>query len=399
MNEYLIDITRRLVAEDTVSTHGNGNAADIVADELDSMGFHVALHETLDGQGPRHTNVVAWAGPPEPGGLILSGHIDTVPFDDQPGWNRDPLLLELDEGRLFGRGTSDMKGFIGQCLAALRNLDLSSLRSPVVLLFTCDEEVGCIGARKLSSSLSGLFGEFPIPRLAWIGEPTDYRVFHAHKGVVDFEIRVLGVGGHSSVPEEGCNAIAVAAQVVSCIGKLQEELRESLQQRFVELFRQCPYTSLNFGTIRGGLASNMIADECRIRVSYRPLPGSDPLSVYHEIERRVKEQRPGDTGSPEGVARIEFGEPLVAPGLNTQRGTELERALDGVIGTSVDGGAPWCTDAGQFAQIGIDSLICGPGELEQAHKPNESVSADALERGPRFIEEVIRRMCQDRSDP
>ena len=172
----------------------------------------------------RKANLVAWLGPPEPGGLILSGHLDVVPFAGQPGWTREPLRLAAEGDRLYGRGTSDMKGFLAQCLAAARRLDPASLERPLVFVFTCDEEIGCLGAERLRPVLGALLGELPLPRLCWIGEPTRWRVLHAHKGIVAFEVEARGRGGHSSVPEAGVNAIALAARAIAAIGELQAEL-------------------------------------------------------------------------------------------------------------------------------------------------------------------------------
>jgi acetylornithine deacetylase len=390
MKDYLIETVERLVSFDTVSQNGNGQAADQLADELDRHGFAVKLHETGEADR-RQTNVVAWAGPEEPDGLILSGHIDTVPFAEQPGWTTDPLKLTAQGDRLIGRGTTDMKGFIAQCLAATRELRVAELRRPVVLLLTCEEEVGCLGASRLAEDLPGLLPDLPLPRCAWIGEPTSYRVFHAHKGVVDFEIRIGGRGGHSSLPQLGCNAIAVAGEVLREIGALQQELRSRPAGASGELFPDAPYNTWNVGVIHGGSASNMIADECRIRLSYRPLPDEDPEAAYRELVSRLAQLDAKDFAGGEERARIEVGRPLVVAGLDTPVGSPLERALGAADAGRA--GAPYCTDGGAFARAGIDSLICGPGELDQAHQPDESIARDALGRGPELIAAVIRELC------
>ena len=224
MDPYLFDLAERLVASDTVSQRSNEPLADLLADELDHLGFAVA-RQVAEVDGVRKVNLVAWLGPPEPGGLILSGHLDVVPFEGQLGWTREPLRLTAEGERLYGRGTSDMKGFVAQCLAAARRLAPGSLARPLVFVFTCDEEIGCLGAERLAPALASLLGQLPLPRLCWIGEPTGWRVLHAHKGIVQFDVLARGRGGHSSVPEAGVNAIALAARAVHAIGELQAAQR------------------------------------------------------------------------------------------------------------------------------------------------------------------------------
>ncbi|MEN8162131.1 MAG: acetylornithine deacetylase [Myxococcota bacterium] len=387
----LESVATRLIAQDTESRCGNLAAMAELAERLEGAGFTSRLQRWGEGAGEK-ANLVAWGGPPEPDGLILSGHLDVVPFRDQPGWTHDPLRLEADDERLYGRGTSDMKVFLAQCVDAACELDLGRLRRPVVFLFTSDEEIGCLGAARLAPELDTLLGEVPKPALAWIGEPTSWNVFHTHKGIVAFGVTVCGQGGHSSVPEAGVNAIAVAAQALASVGALQAELRGRGRERFQDVFPEAPYTTLNFGTIQGGTASNMIAERCDFTVSYRPLPDEDPLAVYHEARTRLIENVPRDWGSAR-AATLEVSEPLLAPGLLTPPGTALEAALRAELGPGPLGGAPFCTDGGRFEAAGIRSLICGPGDLEQAHQPNESISRAAFASGTQHILRVVERLC------
>jgi acetylornithine deacetylase len=389
----LIELTRQLVQADTVSDQPNAAIFGALADRLEGLGLSVRL-QLLGGDGePAKANLVAVAGPAAPGGLVLSGHMDVVPFAGQPGWTREPLGLTAAGDRLYGRGTSDMKGFLAQCVEAIRRLDPGSLTLPVVLLFTSDEEVGCRGAERLVPDLPDLLGDVPLPRLAWIGEPTSWRIFHAHKGIAEFEVRVIGSGGHSSVPEAGVNAIAVAGRAIAAIGALQEELRAERRAEWEALFPAAPYTTFNFGTIRGGTASNMIAEACSFRVSYRPLPDEDPRSVWQRVRERIEAMEARDWGSPDLRGEVTLSEPLLVPGMDSPRGSALEGALFDVLEETTSAGAPYCTDGGQFARAGIDSLICGPGDLDQAHQPDESIQRAALERGPDLILRVLERLC------
>jgi acetylornithine deacetylase len=394
--QYLYEILGKLVSADTVSHKSNAAAMQLLADHLDAHGFSVRLQHD-DQEGGRKTNLVAWAGPPEPGGLILSGHVDVVPFEDQPGWSRDPLRMALEGQRIYGRGTSDMKGFIAQCMEVARRLDPDSLERPIVLLFTADEEVGCRGAARLVPALPELLGECPLPRLAWIGEPTSFQVFHAHKGIVAFEVRVIGVGGHSSVPETGVNAIAVAAKAIEEIGAVQRELRARSIDEHSALFREASYTTLNLGTIAGGSALNMIADDCTFSLSYRPLPETETLAVYHEIRERLAALDGKEDGGSDRRASIVVGDPMIAPGLLSTRGTPLELVLFELLDAETCSGAPYCTDGGQFKQAGVDSLICGPGDLDQAHQPDENIGREAFESGVEIVLRVLERLCGART--
>jgi len=380
-----------LIAYDSVSANGNRALMADLAQRCEDAGARVALQQWGDGAGAK-ANLVAAIGPAEPGGLILSGHADVVPFAEQPGWTREPLRLTADGGRLYGRGTSDMKGFLAQCLAALPAIAALPLGRPVVLVFTADEEIGCLGAARLAPELPELLGATPVPRLAWIGEPTSGRVFHAHKGVVAFQVRISGRGGHSSVPEAGANAIAGAAEAALRLGRLQAELRAKPSARFAALFPEAPYATLNLGTIRGGSASNMIAETCVLTVSYRPLPDEDPLALWQEARAQLLGDPLRDPGSDLPLA-VEVLPATAAPGLLTPRGTPLERELLAQFGGSELGGAPYCTDAGRFAAVGIDSLICGPGDLAEAHQPNESLSRSALALGVDPIVAIATRLC------
>ncbi|MFH2008255.1 MAG: acetylornithine deacetylase [bacterium] len=391
MREYLYHVAARLLAFDNTSGNPSGEAMRFLAGELEGSGFRTVL-QPVSIRGVEQHNLVAWAGPAAPDGLILSGHVDTVPFADQPGWTRPPLALTVESDRVWGRGTADMKGFLAQCLTAARALPVSRLERPVVLAFTAEEEVGCSGAERLAPALQSLLGGVPMPRMAWIGEPTSWAVYHAHKGIVQLRVTVRGRGGHSSLPQDGVNAISVAARAIEAIGAYQAELaapRESMRQ----LFPDAPCTTLNVGRIRGGTASNMIADECAFTVSYRPLPDRDPLEPWREIERRMAGLARTDYGGGSRSASIDVSEPQVVPPLRSPVDTPLAAALQAVLGAPPRGGAPYATDGGRFAQAGIDVLICGPGALADAHQPDEGLSRADFERGPEVILQVLNQLC------
>ena len=386
------EISRELIEADTVSHHASRPAMTRIGERLDAAGFRVAYQE-WSGAGAEKANLVAVAGPPEPDGLVLSGHLDVVPFEDQPGWTRDPLALTFEGDRVYGRGTTDMKVFLAQCIAAMEGYALDRLRRPVVLIFTSDEEVGCSGARRLVDALPAMLGDTPPPRLCWIGEPTSWQVFHAHKGVVSFGVEVRGQGGHSSLPEAGVSAIAVAVQLIARIGAVQAGLRRAPDPAYAPVFPDAPYTTLNFGTVQGGTALNMIADVCRFDVSYRPLPDQDPAALWQRLRDLLLDDSARDWGSGRTAVEVRVSDPFSAPGMNSPRGTRLEAALRAQFDQAAEGGAPFCTDGGQLARAGIDSIICGPGDLVQAHQPDESLSRSAFEQGAAQIEAVVERLC------
>lgn len=388
---YLYEVLGRLVAFDTVSSNSDAPAMEFLAEQLDAHGFRAHLHRfTLS--GTPQVNLVASAGPPCAGGLAISGHLDTVPFAGQPGWTREALRMKVDDERVWGRGTSDMKGFLAECVAVAARLDVRALGRPLVFVFTAAEETGCFGAERIAPELGALLGETPMPELVWIGEPTSWQVKHAHKSIVDFDVTVRGIGGHSGAPEQGVSAIAVAGRALEAIGHLQAERRVP-EEKFRAIFPASPHAVLNIGMIAGGIATNIIAEQCRFTVSYRTLPEGDPLEIYREIERRMAALDARDYASNNHRATVELGRPLVVPALLSPRGTALERALLEATGTRESDGAPYVTDGGWFARAGMVPLICGPGDLEQAHKPNESVGRAALEAGVDRILKVVHQLC------
>jgi acetylornithine deacetylase len=392
MASELYQVLERLLAFDTVSSRSDIPAMEYLADLMSAQGLRTALHRSEIAH-VQQASLIAWAGPPEPDGLIISGHLDTVPFAGQPGWERDPLRMEVDADRVYGRGTSDMKGFLAQCVQAAREFNHLRLKRPVVFIFTASEEVGGLGAQRLTPVLPELLGEVPCPTLAWIGEPTSYALHAAHKSAVVVEIIVRGKGGHSGAPDRGVNAIAVTGKLIALIGRLQEERRFHVDESFASMFPESPFDVMNFGVISGGIAENVIAEECRLRISYRTLPNSDPIALRDEIARRVAALDRHDYASHNQPATIEVGSARVMPAMAARRGTVLESVLLDLTHTNAVSGAPFCTDGGWFADAGISSLICGPGQYAQAHQPNESIPRIDFERGPALILQVINRLC------
>lgn len=373
-----------LVAEDTVPTAPTAGAAAVLAERLEAAGWTVEAvrHRSL---GAEKTQLVAWAGPPEPGGLALSGHLDVVPWAGQPGWTRDPLRLALDGGRLFGRGVADMKGFVAAAVDACLEVDPGALRRPLVLILTADEEIGCQGAARLVPRLRGLVG-VPMPPEVLIGEPTGGQVFRAHKGHVRVTAEVRGRAAHSSRPDLGASAIAAAARAVTAVDGLAAAARR--EAGMPGLFPDFPWRPYNVGTIRGGTAVNTVAERCTLEIGFRPLPGEDPETLLRELEREVSEAACEVEGA--GVA---FLDRVITPPMLSPEDGRLPRELARLAAARPAGGAPYATDGGQLAAAGLAGYLWGPGELEAAHRPDEWLDAGAFLACRDTLLELIRTWC------
>jgi acetylornithine deacetylase len=392
MSRDLADLARRLVALDTTSTNTNEPLIALLAERLEDAGLRVHV-QSWKVDGKAKANLVATIGPAAHGGLLISGHTDTVPFVGQPGWTRDPLVLDIGADRVYGRGTSDMKVFIAQAVCAARSIDRARLRRPLVLAFTADEEVGCLGAARLAPDLERLLGAVPLPTQCWIGEPTGWEVYSAHKSVTLFDVTIRGRGGHSGLPALGVNAIAVAGRVIEELSRYQKELCAEPSRAYVDVFPDAPFSTLNLGTVHGGTVANMIAEECVIRVSTRGLPDIDPLAIRTEVCERLAALDARDPAFPGQPATIEVGEAIVVPAMSSARDSALERALFSRLGRATALGSLLAADGCHFAPLGIATLIAGPGDFDQAHQPNESLSRRAFEEGAHVVRSVVERVC------
>ena len=317
----------------------------------------------------------------------MSGHTDVVPVAGQD-WRSDPFRLEIrpaDHGsdRLYGRGTADMKGFIALCLAMVPQALADPLEIPLHLAFSYDEEIGCLGVPELIRSLPEGAAR---PRLAIIGEPTDMQVANAHKGIHFLRTRVTGHEAHSSTPERGVNAIAAAAEIIAEVGRLAIESRAAArpESRF-----DPPYTSFNIGSIAGGTAVNIIARDCTFEWEFRPIPGEDGAALQRRIEKfitadllpRMRAGHPDAAVETQTMARV----PPLVPDPNSPA-EALARQLTGANATTT---IAFATEAGLFQAAGIPAIICGPGSIDVAHKPDEFITRDQLAAGEAFLDRLL----------
>ncbi|MGL4311657.1 MAG: acetylornithine deacetylase [Paracoccaceae bacterium] len=374
----VIDHLARLVGFDTTSRNSNLPIIDYIEAFLASHGIASCRYEH---DGGRKANLYATIGPADRGGILLSGHTDVVPVDGQD-WASDPFTLTRRNDRLYGRGACDMKGFLAAMLAAVPDLVRRRLNIPVHLAFSCDEEVGCTGVVPM---ITGIVAEHPLPMMAVVGEPTMMQVISAHKGYMTFVTEITGVAAHSSDPGAGASAIMAAVPLLATLGAIADDLRQAPDpaSRF-----NPPCTTLNVGTITGGNATNIVPAACSFIWELRPLPGFDtgPLlerfsPVAALAEKEMRSRHP--------AARI-VTRPLVdMPGLAATPGSEVERlALHFARGNSVSA-VPYGTEAGLFRQAGIPTVVCGPGSIEQAHRPDEYIEIDQL----RACAEFLRRLA------
>lgn len=372
MNRTIAEL-ERLVAFDTISHRPVTPLTDYLAERLERLGFRV--ESVGDRVGKR--SLVATAGPESPDGLTLSGHLDVVPVDGQP-WTSDPFRLTERDGRLYGRGAADMKGFIAATLSALEGAPLRRLRRRLALVWTCDEELGCHGSAEVADWLRS--SGRTLPAACLIGEPTGFAVMRMHAGHVQVTVDLQGEAAHSSAPELGVNAIEAGAALVLRLSALQRQLREEADPS-IPMAR--PWVALNVAMIQGGTAINVVPDHCRIEVGYRPLPGTAPEAVF----RRIQGLLPGDLR-----AHAHLG-PVVRP-LLTADHTPLGDLL-AHFARRGPAAAAFATDGGNLAAAGLSPLVFGPGRIEVAHKADEHIEASDLLRAVDVVGAIVNARCVD----
>lgn len=375
----LLSMMRDLIAAPSVSSvnsawdQSNELVIDLLAGWLDVRGFAVEKMPLPD--QPGKFNLIASAGS-GPDGLVLAGHTDTVPYDEQR-WRSDPFRLEQRDGRLYGLGTSDMKGFFAIALHALEGLDLSTLSRPLVLLATADEESSMCGAQALVDA------ERRLGRHALIGEPTGLRPVRLHKGIAMESIRITGQSGHSSDPALGNNAMEGMYKV---LGELMR-WREQLQSRYRNPLFKVPTPTLNLGHIHGGDNPNRICAHCELQIDIRPLPGMDLADLRAEMTQRLHSVLVSSGLTLETL-------PLFSgiPAFETAPSAPIVQAAERLTGHPAEAVA-FGTEAPYLKRLGMDALVLGPGDIEQAHQPDEFLALDRIEPFAQLLRSLIERFC------
>lgn len=363
------DILAELVGFPTISADSNLELIAYASALMSEVGARISIMRDESGT---KANLFATLGPEGDGGIVLSGHSDVVPVVGQ-NWSSDPFVLREADGRLYGRGTCDMKGFIACCLAKAPDFAALDLKRPLHFAFTYDEEVGCLGARTLVSELERMDLR---PSAAIIGEPTLMRIIEGHKGCYEYTTEFRGRAGHASDPDRGVNAIEYAVRYISRLMALSEELKERAPKsnRFSP-----PWTTLQVGRFDGGSARNVIASHASVEWEMRPVADADAAFVKNNIKAYVDEVlRPAMQAvhADADIVTHVIGE---VEGLEPAAQSEARRIVSELTGLSEAEVVAFGTEAGLFQTAGISAVICGPGSIEQAHKPDEFISLDQLE--------------------
>jgi len=376
------EILARLVAFDTTSRDGNIPLIEFVEDYLDGWGVP---HLRVDYEPGKKTNLYATIGPDIAGGIVLSGHTDVVPVDGQ-AWTSDPFTLTEKDGRLYGRGSCDMKGFLAVALAMVPRFKKARLKLPIHLALSCDEEVGCKGVRPFVARLRD---RLPRPRAVIVGEPTSMQVVNAHKSAVTFATEVTGHEAHSSCTHQGVNAIMVAGELLAELNRIRRDVE---RQRDPSGRFDPPYSTVHVGLIEGGTAKNIIPRRCAFQWETRLLPGADPRAVPARFEAFARGLEPAmQAVAPE--TGIDTKTVNVVPGLAPEKDSPAEQLALHLAAANGTHAVSYATEAGLFQEIGIPSVICGPGSIEQAHKPDEYVETVQLEKCDVFMEKLARQLA------
>ena len=382
----LHEMIAELVAEPSVSSveaehdQGNRGITERLAGWLEDLGFDCRI-EALPGR-PEKTNLTATLAParaPERGGLALCGHTDTVPCDPQR-WSGDPWRLREVDGRLYGLGVTDMKAFLALAVEAAREVNPAQLQAPLTLLCTADEESGMDGVRALLDAHPEGLG----PRHAVVGEPTRNHPVHVHKGMMMEALHIEGRAGHSSDPRLGRNALDAMTRVLNALIAWREELAATHRdERFA-----VAHPTLNLGHIRGGDNPNRICGEAGLHIDLRPLPGMDPAALQQELDRRLAEALGDDAVHLTRRPLFPAHPPMATPA-----DAEVVRFAESVTGHPA-GAVAFATEAPYLARLGMDVVVLGPGEIEQAHQPDESIAIERLAPTVALLRRFIHRFCE-----
>ena len=375
-----IEILARLVSFDTTSHLSNLALVEWVETYLDDLG--VPHRRVANVEGTK-SNLIATLGPDIAGGVVMSGHTDVVPVAGQ-AWDTDPFTLtEKADGRIYGRGACDMKGFLALALAAAPDLLAANLRRPVHLAFSYDEEIGCLGSPAM---IAAIVADVPAPAFVVVGEPTNMEAVSGHKGISTYRVTVTGHEAHSSLTHLGVSAVMEAVPLLADLKALSDRLE-------AETDPNSPFTpghaTLTIGLLNGGTAGNILARECAFQFDLRCPAGQDPDKILTAFRQKVLNlDQSLKTRFPECGAVLVQG--AGTPPLRPETEGEAERFVRRITG---DNGPPrvvsYAAEAGQFQEAGFSTVICGPGSIEQAHQPNEYVERRQMERGAEFMARLI----------
>ncbi|KMT56991.1 acetylornithine deacetylase [Pseudomonas fildesensis] len=377
------DLLAQLVRFDTTSRESNLALIDFVRTYL--QGHGVAC-EWVFNEHKSKANLLATIGPADVPGIVLSGHTDVVPVDGQR-WSVAPFELTEKDGKLYGRGTADMKGYIACVLACVPALVEAPLRMPVHIALSYDEEVGCLGVR----SLIERFHAQPVkPLLCVIGEPTELKPVLGHKGKLAMRCEVQGAACHSAYAPSGVNAIEYAARLIGELVRIGEQLKapQHLNAGF-----DPPFSTVQTGVINGGKALNIVPQNCTFDFEVRSLPAQDPWQVAHQLRGYAEQMLLPAMQAVSAQCAISFNELSSYPGLATSLETQAAEWVAQFCGSREYGTVAFGTEGGLFDQAGIPTVVCGPGSMEQGHRPDEFISVEQLDACDRMLQRVLEFVC------
>ncbi len=372
-----LQMLQQLIATPSVSCvdasidQSNLPVIHLLANWLNDLGFQIEQIPVAKGKA----NLIATLGSGQ-GGLILAGHTDTVPYDEQR-WQHDPFKLSEDNGRFYGLGTSDMKAFLALAIEAAISFEASTYKQPLIILATADEETTMAGARALVDA-----GK-PVARYAVIGEPTGMKPIRMHKGIMMESIRITGLAGHSSNPDYGHNALEAMHKVIAELMLWRNEL----QQQFSNALFEVPVPTMNFGHIHGGDNPNRICGACELHIDIRPLPGMNLLDLRHQLNSRLQKVIPEQGFTLETRALFPG-----TPAMETPAQSALVKAAEKLTGFSA-GSVAFGTEAPYLTELGIDTIVLGPGDIAQAHQPDEYLDIDRIEPTIDTLKKLIHAFC------
>jgi acetylornithine deacetylase len=374
-----LELLERLVAFDTESSKSNLALIDFVAEYLDSWGVPQLRVPNAEGD---KAALFATLGPMTDGGVVLSGHTDVVPVTGQ-AWTSDPLRLRVADGRAYGRGAVDMKGFDALALAMVPTALEAGLTRPIHILLSYDEETTCLG---VADTIARFGADLPRPGAVIVGEPTEMQVADAHKSVVTYNTTVHGHAAHSAKPGLGANAVMAAADLIAELNRIADAMvaRGDASGRF-----DPPNTTVHVGVIEGGTARNILPKLCTFLWEFRGLPDLDMAEIpalFAAACERVTRERLNRYGEFGHIATVEE---VSVPGLAPDPGSEAERLALRLAGRNATITVPYATEAGRFQRAGIPTVVCGPGSIDQAHQPDEFITLDELARGEAFMRRLV----------
>lgn len=378
-----VEMIRKLVGFPTVSRDSNLELIHFVRDRLAALGAEARL--TYNDERSK-ANLFATLGPRGKPGIVLSGHTDVVPVDGQ-AWDTDPFCVVEKDGKLYGRGTSDMKSFVAVVLALAPEFAQRGLKTPIHFAFSYDEEIGCIGVGRLIADLAQAGIK---PQSCIVGEPTLMRPVIAHKGKKGFRCNVRGFACHSAYAPMGVNAVEAAAEAVAFLKSMARRHRD--QGPYDRGF-DVAHTTVHTGVMRGGTALNIVPHECTFDFEFRHLPGDDPDALFAEFRNYLDTSLVPEMRAVHADSGFEIVPLSVLPALDNGPEMEVVGLAQELSGNSDIGKVSYGTEGSQFQRAGIPTVVCGPGSIEQAHKPNEYVAIEQVEKCEQFIRRLMNHVC------